>query len=237
MAQNLQATFAKLDPANDDHWTHDGLPKLSVVQKLASDQSIKLRDIQATGFVRPNAPQAANTDFDATDPVEHTGVNVNAPQADPAAQADPATPEQGEFLTEDEVHEILSQRVADAEQALKDARAKQAEGHREEIEAMAAINAARTEFTAAFPPLTDAENRKLYIASENAKRAERAGYGAPASRVDAAMGRSNSRGWRRPVRGITGADGSLIKNADGSVAIPRPMQVRRQALPSQMGGR
>lgn len=254
----ILAALTKLDHKNDDHWTPDGLPKLGIIQKLASDNTIKLRDIQVVGYTRNPpadkpvlvpvkpveaapivaAPQASDDDFSATDPVEHTGADVNGAAADPAAtQTEPPEPE-SEYMTEGEVHEILQQRVAEAEQGLKDARTKQAEGQREEGTALQALRDAKAEYNATFPPMTDAENRKQYIASENAKRAERAGHGAP-SRVDAAMTRSNSRGWRRPVRGVTGADGHLIKNADGSVAMPRPMQSRpvRAAVPSNMGGR
>jgi hypothetical protein len=174
-----------------------------------------------------------NADFSANDPVERTGADPAGKPADATQAANAAEPTETVEMSEEEVYQELEQRVVDAEQALKDARAKQADGHKEEIAAMAALNAAKAEFVAAYPPLTPAENVKLYIASENAKRAERAGYGAPASRVDAAMTRGNSRGWRRPVRAVAGPDGNLIKNTDGSVAMPRQMQVRpRPVVPS-----
>jgi hypothetical protein len=52
--QKLLDALAQLDHDNDDHWTADGVPKVGIVQKLAGDQSIKLRDIEAAGVKREN---------------------------------------------------------------------------------------------------------------------------------------------------------------------------------------
>jgi hypothetical protein len=54
-ASKIRNALAQLDPANDDHWTADGLPSTSAVQKIANDPTIRLRDIQAAapGLERP----------------------------------------------------------------------------------------------------------------------------------------------------------------------------------------
>jgi hypothetical protein len=190
----------------------------------------------------PKAPQAQPPAppvvGDFGEPLEHTGANASGVAADPTQPANAGLEGEegsGEYMTDEEVYDLMQQNVEIYDAAVVAARAKKAEAEKEEIAALAGFNQARKEFAAKFPPKTAADNVKEYIESENAKRAARAGL-AP-SRVDAAMGRSNSRGWRRPVRGITGRDGNLIKNTDGSVAMPRPMQVRpRPVLPS-MGTR
>ena len=219
----IRAALAQLDPTDNDHWTDDGLPKTGVVQRIANDSTIKRTDIQAAspGFERPAHGETEN--FEAPQGSNETGL---APVA--AAPTDDMDPE---FLSEDEVHSILAQKVAKCENDIAAADKKVAEGQNERVAAMKALNAARADLNAKFPPLTDAEMRKQYIASENLRRAERANFGQGASRVDQSMARGNSRGWRRPVRGVAGPDGNLMKTPDGQVAIPRPQQVRPTARP------
>lgn len=244
MADNtkLQATFTKLDSKNDGHWMPNGEPRLDVVRKLASDNSIKLVDIQATGYVRPSAAPKEDAEFkvpaDQAEPKASTETGLT-----PAAQADGGTtlaaepPVEGQEVTDEEWYAILEQRVNDGKIAVEAARTKQQEGAKEEAAAIKALNAAKVEFAREFPPMTAADNVKEYIASENAKRAARVENRMAPARVDMAMGRGNNRGWRRPVRGIVGPDGNLIKNADGTVTMPTQMQVRpRQVIPS-MGTR
>ena len=161
-----------------------------------------------------------------------------AKPVEPAADAQaPEGQNADEELSEEEVYMILEGRVSDAEEAVKAARAKQAEGAKEEVEGLKVLNAARAEFKAAFPPMTQAENIKEYLASEQAKREARVAHTGQPVRVDQAFGRGNSRGWKRPTRGVMGRDGNLVKNPDGSVAVPRPMQVRPQGVVPSMGTR
>lgn len=231
----IRAALAQLDPADNEHWTDDGLPKTGVVQKLANDQTIKRSDIQtaAPGFERPASPEKATDDFGA--PIDQTASTETglAPAADGGTTLESADNGQGEYLTEEEVHSILAQRVAACENAIAAADKKAAEGQNERIAAVKALNDARKEMNAKFPPMTDAEMRKQYIASENARRqAQVEGRGVLASRIDQSMARGNSRGWRRPTRGVMGSDGTLMKTPDGQVAMPQPMRVRPQALRS-----
>lgn len=225
-ATRIRAALAQLDPANPDHWTDDNLPKTAVVQRILSDQTIKRQDIQNAmpGFERPPV-EPATDDFGA--PLDGgTTLKQGAPLLD-AESAAAQNGEDGEYLTEAEVEAILKERVAEFDQAVKDARKKQADGAKEEREALIALNKAKAELNSAFPPKTAEQNVKDYIASENAKRAARAGGGVyPNARVDQAMARSNSRGWRRPIRAVMGADGNLMRGPDGQIAMPRPVQAR-----------
>jgi hypothetical protein len=52
--QKVLDALARLDHDNDDQWLSDGTPKLSAVQKLANDQTIKRRDIEAAAIKREN---------------------------------------------------------------------------------------------------------------------------------------------------------------------------------------
>jgi len=233
----IRAALAQLDPTDNDHWTDDGLPKTGVVQRIASDQTIKRSDIQAAspGFERP-APtdQPPVDDFgQAVDQTAQAGTETaGGPKAEAAKPTDgdeTLEGNEGEFMSEEEVHSILVQRVAACENDIQAADKALADAQNARIAAVKARDAARKDLNAKFPPMTDAEMRKQHIASENARRAAMVeGRGAMASRVDQAMARGNSRGWRRPVRGVVGADGNLIKTPDGRVAIPQPMRTRPQ---------
>jgi hypothetical protein len=56
--QKVLDALAQLDHDNDDHWLPDGTPKTGVVQRIANDQTIKRRDIEAAGIVRENPLRA-----------------------------------------------------------------------------------------------------------------------------------------------------------------------------------
>lgn len=198
-------------------------------------------------FSAPNTNESPATKEAAPQtPPKSAAVNKPAPAAQPVeplqaeAGAENHADNDGDFMTEDEVYQILEARVADAQAEVDAARQKQSEGAKEELAALKALKAAQAEFKSSFPPLTPAENIKQHLASEQAKRAARAGQyppGTPTARVDQAFSRGNSRGWRRPTRGVVGVDGNLVKAPDGSVAIPRPMQVRPQPVVPSMGNR
>jgi post-segregation antitoxin (ccd killing protein) len=192
----IRDALKQLDVSDNSHWTEDGLPRTGVVQKLANDQTISRQDIQAAwpGYQR--------------NPV----VNKPAPVAGAAAVQDPLTGEpaadpandDGELMTEDEVREILNQRVIDAIAAETAAQDKIKDANRELIEARKRAQIARTEFQREFPPKTQAQNVKEYLAAELARRAAAAGVhpsGLSGAQIDNAMQRSNSKGWRRPARG------------------------------------
>lgn len=51
----IKAALAKLDPADDDHWTAGGLPAVGAVKELTSSTTLTRADIEAAapGFERP----------------------------------------------------------------------------------------------------------------------------------------------------------------------------------------
>jgi hypothetical protein len=218
----IRAALLQLDAANDDHWTDDGLPVTSVVQRLATDQTITREDIQAA---QPGFERGAHA------PIEPVAVMDSAFGAEPESAAADA---ESRELTDEELLAVLTQAVKDQEKVLEAARQKQKDGAAEERAAIAALNKAQANLTHAFPPLTPEQNIRLHIEAQNAERAARAGYRLPPSQLDAAMSRGNARGWgRRAVRAISGPDGTLLKGADGKPVMPRPMQANPRFLPSR----
>lgn len=220
--QKIRTALAQLDAANDQHWTEDGLPREGIVRKLASDNTISRKDISDAqpGFQRnpvaPGPKAGDNVDeltgetIAPADAVEgaksDAAANKVAADADGAdsqdgSNADPSK-NTGELMTESEVRTILEKRVTDAEQAVADAQKAVRDSQKAVLDRQSDLQGARDDFRREFPPMTQAENVKQYIASEMAQRARAHGYNglAPGSQIDAAMQRSNSRGWRRPSR-------------------------------------
>lgn len=90
----IVAALAKLDVANDNHWTGDGLPRLDTVKMLASDSSLtrELITLAAPGFTRASAAQAAQA-TPAPAPAAMVAPPVaNAVPAPPAAAPAPSPP-------------------------------------------------------------------------------------------------------------------------------------------------
>ena len=79
MSKILEA-LSKLDVANDNHWTGDGLPRIDTVRMLAGNPGIGRDDItkEAPDFSRQNAviPTSAPTVIKAVEPVEPVAQNV-----------------------------------------------------------------------------------------------------------------------------------------------------------------
>lgn len=79
MSKILEA-LSKLDVANDNHWTGDGLPRIDTVRMLASNPGIGRDDItkEAPDFSRQNAviPTSAPTVIKAVEPAVAAPQNV-----------------------------------------------------------------------------------------------------------------------------------------------------------------
>lgn len=198
MTAKIRDALKQLDVSDNSHWTDDGLPRTGVVAKIAVDTTITRQQISAAwpGFQRnPTLATKPSVAAGSEDPL--TGQIAATDQFDPA-QAD------GELMTEDEVKEILNQRVTDAIAAETAAGDKIKEGQRELTEARKKVAIARADYAREFPPMTQAQNVKEYLAGELRRRAEAAGVshsGLSGAQIDNVMQRSNSRGWRRPQRG------------------------------------
>ena len=47
MSKNITDSLSKLDPANDNHWTQDGLPRLDTIKILSGDPSLTREQVTA----------------------------------------------------------------------------------------------------------------------------------------------------------------------------------------------
>lgn len=196
LKEKIRAALSQLDHANDQHWTDDGLPRTQVVQELAAEGGIKRSDINeaAPGFMR-KAGDAMG------DPPETTADGKAATGTEPSAPVIAASE-----MSEDEANALLARNISAAEAELEDARAQIRDGQAREKRGIVALHAAQEAYTRMFPPMTQMDATKEYIASENLKRALAVGAGhVYGSQIDQALSiRSNrgrgSGGWARPQR-------------------------------------
>lgn len=81
--ETIITALSQLDHSNNDHWVDDGLPRTSVVQKLANDPTIRRQDINeaAPGFARKNS-----------DPEEGLGTGAAPVEANAVVQDDELSP-------------------------------------------------------------------------------------------------------------------------------------------------
>lgn len=63
MSKNITDALSKLDPANDNHWTQDGLPRLDTIKILSGDPSLTRELVTGAypDFNRETARAAAGT--------------------------------------------------------------------------------------------------------------------------------------------------------------------------------
>ena len=192
---NLAEALAALDPADDTHWTTDGMPAVAAVQELAGDPSITRKVITdaAPALTRANAevvkaeqqpppdsdPESDHPDPDADEePGELPGWTTYFENEPPRADEFVA------FLNEvpaDDLHEfadMLNEQLA----GMREAREKLTE-----LIARAQFNAgtAKARAKREVPDMTDAEARRAYIEQSGKTRAEQV---ARANELKAALG-------------------------------------------------
>jgi hypothetical protein len=202
----IMQALAQLDQTNDEHWTDDGLPRTSVVQRLANDPEIRRTDIQAV------APNFMRKPGDAQGDPQET-VTTSGQAADAPVGGAPATADVPASDATDLKAEALA-RLNEAEFAVLEARKSLDEARKVERAAINELDAAKLNYSRQFPPLTAAENIKQHLASEARIREARVQhqgtnvYGK--DNIDVAMnGRQMRNGRRsefaRPVRPLVGA--------------------------------
>ena len=209
--QKITDALKMLDHANAEHWTDDGLPRTSVVQKLAGDSTIKRGDIQAAA---PDFARKPLTDADGATLTPGSGGGGIDGGTKLASEAPIEPPTEGDGgidggpMTEEEVRVVLDNRVRDADHALLTAMANVTEGQRIVREAQKAVATARNERQSAFPPLSASENIKQHLARQQERLI--AAHGGIPARIDQAMAFGNSRGWARPQRQFVQPDGTVV---------------------------
>lgn len=173
-----------LDHTDDEHWTDDGLPALSMFEEGTTRE-----DVTAV------APEV-------------TRASVKA-DAERDAKADPRPPDDAE---EADPLEEARRAAADAAQAAIDARIARDKAEEALKQALVASSDAGALVERLTPVTSNMDTIQAYLATQNRLRHERAARAAtlrahgfrksdmePKSPIDAAMARKNTRGTLRPV--------------------------------------
>jgi hypothetical protein len=199
--------LAKLDPANDGHWTNDGLPKTSVVQQIAKDTTIQRQDIQNArpGFDREAAKAVAGPrdeleEFNGEDPAMTAAPTKPVSQELPGDNAAIAAAGETVEISDAQLSALLDKRIKAAEDKITKGRQDEANAQLLQNQGHDELRAARRDKNKYFPPITEAENVKSYIDASNAERAERVRLQGAASHLDALRrpgGGSINRGYGR----------------------------------------
>lgn len=210
--ENIKTALAQMDHNDADQWTEEGLPRTGTVQKLANDQTIRRQDIgdALPGFVRKVSVTEPAASVETIAPVAAKPVEPIAPVGGEGADIGPIM-DGGTTLvdtrpTEAEYRAHLNQAVMDAEEAYIANKKELAACHAQEQPLRMEIERTKKVRAAAFPPMTAAQNIKEYLAGEHQKRIETARL----NQVDAAMGKGNSLGWKRPIRPVLGVNGEMV---------------------------
>lgn len=186
-ADDIKAALAKLDPANDEHWTTDGLPRLDAIEALVGS-AVARKDITnaAPEFTRGVAQSVVD---EARDEETAGPTDEDDPLGDGAASADPqspgsAQPPEGDASNADEGNDFETAEADPAERkAALDAKIEQLENELIDFDAgMAKARAYREDLETRvtrlrdlrqqeFPPMSPAEAIQAYQQRELEKRA------------------------------------------------------------------
>lgn len=208
-AQILDA-LKKLDPANDNHWTEDGAPRMDTVKMLAGNPGLTREAVTAAapGFSRA-VPLATETPPAETKP-EDTVVTSQEPSNASVEGSAGAGEADSQVQSGDAKGEALA-RLKSAQAALVEATARKAEADQVHAAAIQALDEATDALTEAGGIETLADALNGYARSQAKIRAERADrlnalrginlkdilpMRAP---IDNAMSRKTQRGGQRPV--------------------------------------
>lgn len=214
MNKLITEALAKLDHANDNHWTEDGLPRLDTIKILAGDPSITREKVTtaAPDFNRAAAQAAASA-------TPGEGATTPPPPVPPAPPAPPAVPPAAEDppLTPPPLGEPTSD-IADLRKSLDEALANMSDKKDALQKAQQAIVDAQNEVgriedeiaklsKTADNPITSYLARQREVLAERGARKDlikESGIDLKQlakdlkSPLDSAMSRKNTRGAMRP---------------------------------------
>lgn len=221
--QKIREALLQLDPANDGHWTTDGLPRIDVVEKLC-DLHLKRGLITAAApeFTRENRvlpdPAAPGPDTSAPGLAPEVGSaeDAAASSADQTQPSDaindgPVEPEAQE--TDGGASDVVKKDYDDEigrigeELARLDAQLNETRKYREAL--MKRRDDLIVERDEVFPPMSQAEMTQQFLARQLAQRAERVGawnaaaealkhVPQPKSMLDQVLARRRGHGLNRP---------------------------------------
>lgn len=192
----LKEALEKLDPANDDHWTDDGAPRLSAVVAVVG-REVKRKEITdaSPGLTRESARRGPTGNEGEVAP---TGAETDGP-AGPDVDAEPGADE-----GRDAKREELTGRRDYIAAAIEKMRAEIVVLNGYIAEASKEHDEVTSKLEAEFPPKRFSENIQEFLASQHAERVRRAAGRVQTvvnkSPLDQSMARRNTRGAQRPQR-------------------------------------
>lgn len=176
MNEQLIKALAELDPANDEHWTRDGLPRVDAVAALSGLTGLKRGDLEAAapGFSR-ESPQFAE-------------IGAGNGQTSPS-----------ELDTDSQISAWQARRD-DLKRQIAESRREREAAHRRELEMQAELDQLTLKIESAVPAPKPQEIIQTYIKSENELRAQRVAEEPVDGRapIDKALAASRGRGAGRP---------------------------------------
>lgn len=229
MSSKIIDALSKLDPANDNHWTQDGLPRLDTIKILSGDPSLSREAVTAA---RPDfnreAAQAAATAAQAGAATPVQGATDAAPPAPAAAAtatetqppAPPAPPESDlPNLSQPVLAEVSNQQddllarikeaqlnLSDRQDALHLAKQELVDAQNEVASLEAQIKEASPNNSSTIMDYLARQRQNLEDRGARKQLIKESGLDLKQlakdlkSPLDAAMERKNSRGAQRPVR-------------------------------------
>jgi len=172
--QAIAEALQSLDHTNDAHWTDDGSPLVSEIQRLANDKTITRAQINEAlpGFARKTEDTVAEEvqpDDEVSDEARGAYQLMKAPEeaSDDLLAGDDDTAEA------ERLRRIAYQRVVDAEIAITEAKNAVADATRAVTMAEQRHTRALQLYSSKYPPLTAAENIKQHLARQQEALRER----------------------------------------------------------------
>lgn len=237
----IATALAQLDHSNPEHWADDGLPRTSVVQQLANDQSIRRVDINETapGFARV-VPGAGTGGLD-TDPPEEiqTGSKVVSAENGTEESGAPTVKETGLISAIDDSadtsREGLRRRVVAAEQAVAENEKAIQRLQANHVQLHKALRQARQDEVTRYPRVSEAQMIQDHLRSEHQKRVDaaqaRGGVAPQNGAMPADFGRGHGKRVGSAVPYARGPNGLLVRPMS-RLEIARQGGVRGGTVPS-----
>jgi len=210
----------QLDHSNEDHWSEDGMPRVSVIQKLTNDPSVRRIDVNevAPGFVR-QVPTETGVISAADEPIVKDGGDIVTDSA--VIVTDGPVPDRAALQAKVDGLETEHQ------QNLRDAQDLQ----RKDQNTLKALVTARQDLASKFPRVTHSQMVQDYLRSEHQKRMDAAA--GQRARQNGDMPADIGRGSGKRV----GSDRPYAMGPNGKLVRPmsRLEMARQRGVPSGPG--
>jgi hypothetical protein len=183
LAASIVLALSKLDPANDQHWTAGGLPRLDIVKEFAKESSLirEQLELAAPGFSRtnlvlPEAAASAPAPEAPTEPRESEPPAETENEAGGEAQLQTVQTEQpkvddGPLEPENEI-QALEAELEEIKHAVDAAAAVYAEAQRHYLAVQAKQDALIQKRNAAIPPNENGILIRDYLTAQESRRAQ-----------------------------------------------------------------